>query len=143
MSQTGSSEKDRLQEAYEKTAYGILGQPRLTLRIGQEQPVLSALMLLKAHETACFITAFNPGSVLCDAGQNQAAQLSLKYQLEARNLEFMDAAAIPLGSDWPFEPGFLVFGLARELAVELGKQFDQNAIVWFEPDAKAELVWMT
>jgi hypothetical protein len=45
----------------------------------------------------------------------------------------------PTGS-WPGEPSYLVPGLARAAALELGRQFAQNALIWAGDDAVPELI---
>ena len=41
---------------------------------------------------------------------------------------------------WPPEPSLLVLGLDRVAASELGRRWDQNAVVWVGEDATPELV---
>jgi hypothetical protein len=42
--------------------------------------------------------------------------------------------------EWRGEPSYLVPGLSREAAEELGRQFEQNALIWSGADAVPELL---
>jgi hypothetical protein len=42
--------------------------------------------------------------------------------------------------DWDGEESFLIFGISENQASEIGKKFEQNAIVWCGKDAIPQLV---
>ncbi|MFM8979160.1 MAG: DUF3293 domain-containing protein [Planctomycetia bacterium] len=85
--------------------------------------------------TVHVLTAWNPYSDLLPHDENEAAQARLAAALAARGLPAhpavgRDPAANSRG--WA-EPSFLVEGLTRAQAVELGQAFEQHAL--FEVDS--------
>ena len=42
--------------------------------------------------------------------------------------------------DWDGEKSFLIFGISEKQASEIGKEFEQNAIVWCDKDAIPQLL---
>lgn len=116
--------------AYRATQYRVEGPPAFTLRIGQRS---TALLLAHAfHGLTCSacVTACNPYSVAQSAEVNATGQQRLASGLRGRSLPFVPAIGCDPDEQWPAEPGFLVFGPAREAARRLGAVLEQNAIVW-------------
>jgi hypothetical protein len=126
--------------AYRQTEYRVLGATPAVLRVGVRCPELAVLHA--AHHTACsaFITACNPLGVSVTAAVNQQRQAALAAQLSAQGLvAIAGIGAHPAGS-WPGEPSYLVPGLTRTAAQQLGRQFEQNAIIWAGAAAVPELI---
>jgi hypothetical protein len=94
-------------------------------------------------KSACFITACNPhGKKQADILNDKAMEV-LKEQITARNLPFLDGYSKDPDSDW-MERSYLVLvlGLDRHDAEDIGRVFNQNAVVLYLSGKQAELVWL-
>jgi hypothetical protein len=138
------SQPDTLQ-AYRETHYEVhaddaLGSAAFSLKI---DAVCEELMKVYAHhevDCSAYLTACNPYSDLRDENRNPARQAALHAEIEKRGLRcFPGFGKHPTGP-WPGEDSFLVLGLSLEDAKALGRQFEQNAIVWCGADAVPKLI---
>ncbi|MDV6345765.1 DUF3293 domain-containing protein [Nitrosomonas sp. Is37] len=112
----------------------------LTLLIGQHSKLLSKLM--KEYGTQCvlYITACNPHSQPQDREANLTASNQLFVLLSTlSNHIFSGKSSDPAGK-WPAESSFLALGIDFVASKTLGRQFDQNAIVWVDLDAIPRLI---
>jgi hypothetical protein len=119
------------------------GYQPLVLRIDTASPALHALHRRHAVDCSCFITACNPFSQRLDEQTNLRRQEALEAELRQRSLTFLPGAGRHPTNGWPAEPSFLVLGLALEASKNLGRHFEQNAIVWVGADAVPRLVNLT
>jgi hypothetical protein len=126
--------------AYLNTNYGILEPCPQVLRIGRRHHGLLALLTGHRLDAAAVLTAWNPFSKPRSRKVNERAQAKLVADLDARGLpHFRGWGADPLGK-WPAEESRLVLGLDLAAAASLGRQFDQNGIVWAGDDGLPMLV---
>ncbi len=126
--------------AYRETDYRVLGSLPATLHIGEPCPEL--LLLHEKYQVRCsaFITAWNPLGRPVTAQINTRRQQALMIELSRRAPVAVAAIGQHPGNEWPGEPSFLVPGLMRSAAQDLGRQFEQNAIIWSGADAVPELI---
>jgi hypothetical protein len=127
-------------EAYSATEYKVNLDPPFALSVGIASPGLKDLYSARRADSAAFITAYNPFSHQLSEQENALRQESLKAELIKRGLHFIPGVGEHPSGDWPGEPSFLVLGIALEAAKSLGRQFEQNAIVWCDSDAVPNLV---
>ena len=132
-------EPDTIQ-AYRETAYGITGDRPFDLHIEVFSAELTALHAARRVTCSAFITACNPFSRVFDAQSNQSRHDQLRRALERRDLAFIEGAGEHPCNDWPEESSYLVLGISLKDASELGRQFEQNAIVWSDADALPQLI---
>jgi hypothetical protein len=122
--------------AYAATLWWVhLPGGSVPLRLGER---FSALALLPC----AIVTAYNPGSDLREAEWNRHADERLRALLLAEGITPIPTLATGTGPDadrWT-EPGYLASGLPLPVAVEIGRRFGQNAIVWVAEDAAPVLV---
>lgn len=120
-----------LERAYRDALYSVeLPGGTVTFRIGERLPDVAPFAL---------ITAWNPGHARPGDVENAAANARLRHRLTALSLRFVAAdGRSPDGAH--MEPSFAVFGISREAALELAREFGQAAIVWLEGGI-AELAW--
>lgn len=140
MSATTQIHTDKVQ-AYLATSYriGAVGKG-IVLKIGQRSVQLASIFASNTAHCAAFITAFNPrGSIQPDA-LNQRAHEQLGHQLQALGLQIIEGSGSTVGSDWPAERSYFALDLGIELASDIGKRFDQDAIVWIGSDLVPQLV---
>jgi hypothetical protein len=123
--------------AYRASQYAVLAQPELVLRIGERSAPLDRLLEAAGARSAAFVTAANPHSEPRPAGQNLAALARLEGDLAPWRV--LRGEGRSADGKWR-EPSLLVIGIAREEAQALGRRYGQNAIVFVEQGAAAELV---
>ncbi len=130
-----------LDAAYRATAY-TAGTPRgtLTLRVGEPSPALDALLASEGATSWAFITAYNPGSVLRPAAENEARQRDLRAAVEALGYTFYEGQGI--GAGWPPEASLLIPGVSEDQAAALGRRFGQAAIVVGQMGGTPRLLWL-
>jgi hypothetical protein len=127
-------------QAYRETDYRVLGDVPLTLRVDAVCPEL--LLLHARYQTRCsaFITACNPQGRFIAAPLNAQRQQALLAELSRRKLAAIPGIGQHPTNQWPGEPSFLVPGVTRRAARALGRQFEQNAIVWSGLDVVPKLI---
>jgi hypothetical protein len=138
-----------LEAAYRTTDYVVQVVPErgeggddrsLVLRVDIASQELRALHRRYGVDCSCFITACNPFSQPLDEQTNLRQQEALAAELRRRSLAFLPGAGRHPSNGWPPEPSFLVLGLALEASKNLGRHYEQNAIVWAGADVVPRLV---
>ena len=127
-----------LAAAYGATTYRVLlPQGALDLRVGALAPGgLGPFPWM-------VITACNPGSLKLSEEENHVRQEALVARLRALGLPFVAAENLADAGDWPVERGFWVSSprLGRPLALALGREFGQVAVLWGQTGDVAQLLW--
>lgn len=130
------------EEAYKATDFvGVDGSTELVIRIGQTNTKLDNFLAERKVEMWAFITAFNPGLKLLTDEENAARHDELLAVTISGRYEFLVGYGRACVGDWPPEGSLLILNIDRDAAVEIGKRFDQNAIVAGRLGDDAELVW--
>lgn len=129
-----------LLRAYLDTCYTVFAENRFDLVIAHFSPMLPPLLEARGVGAALLISAHNPFSRKKSAAENVARSAELRQRLHRENLAWVPATGQSLSTDWPAEPGFLVFGTSREQARELLLEFEQNAGVWCQADGIPQLM---
>ena len=130
-----------LWHAYEQTKFHVHGcKPQLCIRIGSHHEQLDEMLHDHRCDTWSYITASNPASELLSDVQNAGRNRDLEALLKSQNLVFCRGEGIGSDPTWPAETSFLILGISREAAMQLGRQFGQNAIVCGSLGHPAELV---
>lgn len=88
----------------------------------------------------CYVTAFNPRSVLLDLEENRRRNADLQALIAA--LPHRKGLGLDADGNWPAEESFLIAGLDREAALALGRRFEQNAVLFGVLGGPAELLWV-
>jgi len=128
-------------QAYLGTAYSAqTAVGGITLKIGVRSDESLRLFAASGADCAAFITAENPYSEPQTPAKNAERQRRLGEELT--DLGFTHFPGEGQGEDpnWPAEASFLVLGLRREEASDLGRKYGQNAIVWVGADGVPELL---
>ena len=117
-------------EAYKNTTYLVYSPiGEIDIRIGVMNPLLQQLLLNNSSESWVFITAYNPYSVMQDAGVNTILNTQLEDYLSGKRYLFFKGIGVGDDNSWEPEASFMVLDIRIEDAVKLGRQFKQNAIV--------------
>ena len=140
-----------LEAAYRATDYVVelfsgkgqdAGVDPIVLKIDSASRELRALHRRQGVDCSCFITACNPFSRPLDEESNLHRQEALAVELRRRSLRFLSGEGRHPSNGWPPEPSFLVLGLALEASKNLGRHYEQNAILWAGADAVPRLVML-
>jgi hypothetical protein len=117
-------------EAYKRTDYSALIENK-TYILKIDEPNLDWIYFLKEKDQSFYfyITAWNPYSNLVSQDENRRANLELKSKLESLRLLVFDGVGKSWDSDW-YEDSFCTIGGNKDLAIQLGKDYRQNAIVY-------------
>jgi hypothetical protein len=136
-----SFDRVRFEGIYRATTFRVEG-PRcnIDIRIGSSSPEVDELLLQLGVTQWAYITAWNPGSRPTPAAQNVLAQVELLQIARARGFAFYEGEGIPDNEGWAPERSIWIAGIIRREAVEMGRQFGQNAIVVGRLGGVAELV---
>jgi heme oxygenase len=98
-------------------------------------------MILAAQASGgTFITAENPFSQALAADENKVRQTHLREDLVNLGAVVIDGAGQGDDPSWPAEASYAAIGISREQACELGRQYQQNAIIWFDASGTPELI---
>ena len=134
-----------LLESYLATRYtAATPGGEVVIRIGRRHPEVDALLaeaIAAARGGAAswaYLTAWNPRSRRLSDAENRLRQAALIAKIGNRHAYF-EGEGIATDGIWR-EPSLLILGISRAEAVQLGRQFEQNAIVAGEHGGEAELV---
>lgn len=127
---------------YRAAHYCVNADPAFVLHIGEHSPPLANLYRQHRVDSAAFVTAWNPHSQVLSAAENRQRNAQLSAMI--RQAGFCCIAGIGTAPDgeWAGEDSFLVLGISREAAGQLGQQFAQHAIVFCGANAVPALMWM-
>lgn len=129
-----------LLHAYAETEYRVSGLCPFALRIGYPCEELAGVHSEREVTCSAYITACNPRSAILSDAENHQRQQALAAELTGRGLSFLSGVGQHPSNGWPGEPSYLVFGLSLEEAMALGRDWEQNAIVWAGEDAVPQLI---
>jgi Protein of unknown function (DUF3293) len=115
--------------AYYNSKY-IVPDLTMTVLIGQENKQLLEILLGNGVSTFCFITAFNPYSMRLEDEENEKRNQELARKL--KKYPHYEGYGTDQEELWQPEMSFLVLGITKEDAIELGKKYEQNALVFGE-----------
>ena len=131
-----------LRQAYLATLYIVETEPPFALTIGEISASLAALYAAREVDCCAYLTACNPHSQRLSAAANALRQQALIHDIQNTDLEMIEGRGQHPDSAWPAEPSILILGMNRDLACELGRKYEQNAVVLCGPTALPELVWL-
>jgi hypothetical protein len=131
----------KLIQCYVAAHYQVrIGPDTLTLHIDQHCEPLSKPMQEYGTQCALYITAYNPHSQSQPIETNLTASKQLCDLLSSHSSHIFAGKSLDPAGKWPAEPSFLALGIDLATSKALGRQFDQNAIVWIDFDAIPRLV---
>ncbi len=122
--------------AYNTTEYKVYS-PTLVIKIGIANQVLNDLLISFNASTWAYITAFNPFSKILTEAENLKRHEELKVKIG--NYKFFEGEGVGEDKTWKPETSFLIVGISLNEAIEIGKFYEQNAIVVGENNGVPEL----
>lgn len=136
-----SAISQQLVDSYAKTIYRIDTVPKpIYLRIDTFSVPLALLLQDTDSHHAAIVSAYNPFSRPLSIEENSAAHRSLRHCLQHRGYSIVEGSNIDPCAQWPAEKSFFVSGIDPDTAQSIGRQFNQNAIVWIGADAVPRLL---
>jgi Protein of unknown function (DUF3293). len=126
--------------AYLDAEYHVCGPAPFTLRIGEFSPQLREAQSRQGVSCSAFITACNPRGVLSNTVSNAGRQAQLADALQKIGLVYWPGIGRDPAGEWSGEESYLIFGMALRDAKFLGREYDQNAIVWNNEEAIPKLI---
>jgi hypothetical protein len=131
-------------QAYLGTAYSAqTAVGGITLKIGVRSDEIVMLLASSGADCAAFITAENPFSEPQTPAANAERQRRLGNELTALGLTYFPGKGQGEDPSWPAEASFLVLGMGRAVASDVGRKYGQNAVVWIAADGVPELVLLS
>ena len=127
--------------AYLATDYR-LGQTErdIILNIGVRSERLAALFTASGVACGAFLTAYNPRGTIQSDEANDLWHAQLAGLLGDQGLQAIEGSGSEEGTEWPAEKSYFALGLHLDAAKQLGRHFDQDAIVWVGADAVPQLI---
>jgi hypothetical protein len=140
MAETTRIHPDKVR-AYLATAYrlGHTAQD-IVLIIGKRSDRLAALFAECGVSCGAFLTAFNPHGSIQPHAANERGHAELADLLRKYGTAAIEGSGSAEGADWPTEKSWFALGLQLDPAKDIGRRFDQDAIVWVGPDAVPHLI---
>ncbi len=112
--------------------------PSIAIRIGERNIELDKLLQEHQALTWAYITAYNPFSQPLTEVENDSRHEQLMSHL--KNYILFEGEGVGENKTWKPEKSFLIVGIGKKDAKEIGKKFGQNAIVFGMIAAPAELI---
>ncbi len=126
-------------DAYKTTGYVVQSNPAFTLNAGIHSESLARFYAIENIQTACFITAYNPYSVLLTPPHNVARQADLLSDIASLKLKSIYGYGQGKDTDWK-EPSVLILGISSDECTRLAIKHEQNALIWCDETATPKLV---
>lgn len=135
---------ESLDAAYRATLYRVeLPDGPLDWRIGHADAAADQrLRTLGCQRGWALVSAANPGSQRLDEAANAARLRELQATLQARGQPYYPAVHRDPQGRWPDEASVFLLDPPAGLAEDLGRAWQQNAIVRGQLGAAPELVWL-
>lgn len=121
--------KKELLDSYTAANYHVYAVPSFILKIDILSKELRKLLIELNVKFAAFITAFNPYSQELSLKENRLRNKKLEGKIQSLDLYYIKGDGRCGDSDEVGEESFLVFGLSKKQAINLGMESQQNAIV--------------
>ena len=131
--------RSQLEAEYRRTDYIVDDDGlRFTIRLDRSNTGLDETLRSLQVSSWAFLTACNPCSKALTEEQNKSRQHQLTKLLDENGYRYFRAKGV--GDGWQ-EPSLFIIEITRDAAIDIGKRFEQNAILWGAADAEPELIW--
>ena len=137
---TNTTIQKNLLDAYHTAEYHVDTLPPLILKIGVYSHELMRLYENSTCNSAAFVTAYNPASQELANEINVARNKKLEELIQSQGYLYLYGAGRCAEDNDIGEISLLILGMDKETASDIGKQFEQNAIVWCAGNAVPQLI---
>lgn len=135
-------DKSHFETHYLETDYYTEGDHSFKISIGKKTDELDAYLKHKGYDSWAFISAENPASIPLAESENLTRRLQLESFLNRESYEYIQGKGKSKTGDWPAENSLLILNISKQKALNLSKEFGQNAFVFAEIGKPAEMVWV-
>lgn len=112
-----------------------------TLIIEESFPSIDLILKKVGVREICILTADNPGSHIKTKAENKRAYDEMCKRVEKDHFRFVEGVNKDPQGKFPDEVSIWVFGMDESKGKRIGKQFGQNAFVYYRIGESARLVW--
>lgn len=119
----------QLLKAYQETVYQVL-EPPLSIQIGVLSADLNTFLQENDATTWAFITAWNPKSQRLSQKENKRRHKELIKMVKNAGYLYFIGKGMGKNADWEPEMSLLILNIPIINAIQIGKYFNQNAIVF-------------
>ena len=112
----------------------------IILNIGVRSERLAALFTASGVACSAFLTAYNPRGAIQSDEANDRGHAELASMLHDQGIRSIEGSGSEDGTEWPAEKSYFALGLQLDTAKQIGRHFDQDAIVWVGADAVPQLI---
>ncbi len=134
--------KLKYEELYRQAIYVVVWQRReIIFRIGENNSEINDLLKQEEARSFAFITAHNPFSKQLSNIENITRQEQLIKLLQNERLDYLIGFSTNEEKTWEQEESLFIFDITKEKALEIGKLFEQNAILFGETEKEIKLIW--
>ena len=112
----------------------------IILNIGKRSERLASLFTSSGVACGAFLTAYNPRGVIQSDEANERGHAELVSMIHDQGIRAIEGSGKGKRSKWPAEKSYFALGLQLDAAKQLGRHFDQDAIVWVGSDAVPQLI---
>jgi hypothetical protein len=112
----------------------------IILNIGKRSARLAAMFTSSGVACGAFLTAYNPRGAIQSDEANERRHAELASMLHDQGLQTIEGSGSEDGTEWPAEKSYFALGLQLDAAKQIGRHFDQDAIVWVGSDAVPQLI---
>ncbi len=127
-------------QAYLNSTY-ITKKPDLTIKIGEANQSLNLFLFDNNSFFWTFISASNPYSTVLSDDENELLYNDLIENVKTMKLRYCEGLGIPSDDQWKAEKSLLILDISKKEAIELGKKYNQNAIIFGKLNQAPELVF--
>ncbi len=128
---------DALILAYTNTKFHIF-IPEISIEIGKRNEELDALIKKDGQVEWAYITAYNPFSDVLSDKENLQRHAELISKIS--DYKFYEGEGVGEDPTWKPERSILIVGITKNEAISLGREFEQNAIVYGKINEVPELI---
>ena len=127
-------------QAYLSTSY-VTEKPDLSIKIGEMNRPLNVFLFDNNSFFWAFVSASNPYSSMLSDNENELLHNNLIEIVKENKFRFVEGLGVPSDESWKAEKSLLILDISKKEAIELGKHFNQNAIVFGQLNQVPELVF--
>ena len=113
--------------AYNKTKFHVF-IPSIIIEIGKRNEDLDTLIKKEGQTEWAYLTAYNPFSKELIDKENLKRQSQLLSKIS--DYKFYEGEGVGEDPTWKPERSILIVGITKNEAISLGREFEQNAIVY-------------
>ena len=132
-----------LQIAYQQAIYQVYDRDcTIQLQIGKSNSQLNSLLQKYNTSTWALITAANPYSQCLSEAENQQRHELITEYLKYFNFTTIDAVGKDEAGAWTPEQSLFILNINLCDAIAIGREFQQNAIVYGKSNKAPQLIWL-